>query len=262
MSIPRRATPRGPALALAALVSGCGGSKPPAAPAPDPAAAATKDAPAEAAAAAAGTAAAPSKAPAREPKEMLSTCSVKDSGLCLPDPAFVARLCDGSFPDAALVMFGGKSLFSRVYLKGDMEGWNADAGKSARAKLKFQEEVLVLKRRTAPKNGIVVGAGGGFLVMRWDGNCYTLDDGEVSTTRPASPKNAPIAWHLLEPATKDALLASPRVLAAFQKRGKECKGVTSGEVSKACEVADGALTAAVIDEVRKGIALPTPSKLP
>src|SRR5262245_18836783 len=76
---------------------------------------------------------------AREPKELLSTCTQSDSGLCLPDPSFVARLCDGQFPDAALVMFGGKSLFSRVYLKGATEGWNADAGKSARAKLFFQE---------------------------------------------------------------------------------------------------------------------------
>lgn len=159
-------------------------------------------------------------------------------------------------------MFGGKSLFSRVYLKGATEGWNADSGKSARAKLFFQEEMLVLKRRVAPKNGIVVGGGGGYLVMRWDSNCYTLEDGEVSTTKPAKPTNAPLQWNLLEPPTKDALMKSPAVLAAFQKRGKECKGVTSGVVSKACESADSALTAAVVDEVRKGVALPMPAKLP
>ncbi|MBS2012452.1 MAG: hypothetical protein JST00_06180 [Deltaproteobacteria bacterium] len=159
-------------------------------------------------------------------------------------------------------MFSGKSLFSRVYLKGATEGWNADSGKSARAKLLFQEEVLVLKRRVAPKNGIMVGAGGGYLVMRWDGNCYTLDDGEVSTAKPSKLVNAPLQWNLLEPPTKDALLKSPVVLSAFQKRGKECKGVTSGIVSKSCENADAALTAAVVEEIRKGLALPLPTKLP
>lgn len=247
-------------LAVPTSLAGCGGS----APGPTPAvpSAGTSETKEDGAAGGDRAAAGASAAPAREPKELLSTCAVKDDGLCLPDPAFVARLCDGSFPDAALVMFGGKSLFSRVFLKGATEGWNADAGKSARAKLFFQEEVLVLKRRAAPKNGIVVGAGGGYLVMRWDGNCYTLDDGEVTTSKPASPKNAPIAWHLLEPPTKDALLKSPAVLAAFQKRGKECKGVTSGAVSKACESADAALTAAVVDEVKKGIVLPIPAKLP
>lgn len=197
----------------------------------------------------------------KEPKDLLSSCTERD-GLCLPDPGLVARICDGQFPDAALVMFSGKSLFSRVYLKGTTEGWNADSGKSARAKLLFQEEVLVLKRRAAPKNGIVVGAGGGYLVMRWDGNCYTLDDGEVSTGKPSKLVHAPLQWNLLEPPTKDALLKSPVVLAAFQKRGKECKGVTSGIVSKSCESADAALTSAVVEEIRKGLALPLPSKLP
>lgn len=189
------------------------------------------------------------------------SCTERE-GLCLPDSGLVGRICDGLFPDAALVMFGGKSLFGRVYMKGATEGWNADSGKSARAKLFFQEEMLVLKRRNAPKNGIVMGAGGGYLVLRWDGNCYTLDDGEVTTQKPSKPVNPPLQWNMLEPTTKDALLRSPAILAAFQKRGKECKGVTSGVVSKTCESADSALTAAVVDEVRKGIALPTPSKLP
>ena len=205
----------------------------------------------------------PPKVAARSPQQQLVSCSVRAEGLCLPEAAFVARLCDGSFPDAALAMMSGTSPFSRVWVRGDTEGWNADVGKSARAKLRGQEEMLVLRRRTAPKNGVVVGnGGGGFLVMRWDGNCYTLDDGEVLTAKPSAPKHAPLAWNLLEVATKDALLKSPKVLAAFQKRGKECKGVTSGEVSKACEIADGQLGDAVVEEVRGGRTLPVPSKLP
>ncbi len=127
---------------------------------------------------------------------------------------------------------------------------------------RFEEEVLVLKRRPVPKGGIVVGAGGGYVVMRWDGNCYTLDDGEIVTKKPPSPKHAPLQWHLYDTATKDALLKSAKVLAAFQRRGKECKGAMSGDVTKACEQADNALADAVVDEVRKGTSIPTPAKLP
>ncbi len=107
-----------------------------------------------------------------------------------------------------------------------------------------------------------VGSGGGYLVMRWDGNCYTLEDGEVTTKRPPSPKHAPLAFHLYDEATKNALLKSPKVLAAYQKRGKECKGAMSGDVTKTCEQADAALADAVVDEIRKGASIPTPAKLP
>jgi len=256
-----------PILALVAFAAfactSCGGSTPAASGAPPAASSQEPGAsPSEAPHDASAGGASPAKPAAREPKDLLTTCAVTKDDLCLPDAAFVARLCDGAYPDAALAMMNGKSQFSRVWVRGETEGWNADVGKSARAHLRASEEVLVLKRRHAPKNGIVVGAGGGYLVMRWDGNCYTLDDGEVLTTKPASPRHAPLAWQLLEPPTKDALLSSPRVLEAFKKRGKECKGVTSGEVSKACELADAALTEAVVREVRAGLTLPVPQKLP
>jgi len=246
------------AVAVSLLSAGCGGGL--RAEPPTPALAQPGES-SEQSTADAGPAPLPVARP-RDTKELLATCAVNDNGLCLPDAALVSRLCDGSFPDVALVLLQGKSPFSRAYVRGEREGWNADVGKSARAKLWDREEVLVLKRRLAPKNGIVVGAGGGFLVMRWDGNCYTLEDAEVATTKPSGPKHAAVPWHLLESGTKDSLLKSARVLSAFQKRGRECKGVTRGEVSKACEAADGALTAAVVDELRSGMVLPTPSKLP
>lgn len=186
----------------------------------------------------------------------------KDDAICVPDASFVKRLCDGSFPDVALVLLSKEAPFTRMYLRGDLDGWNAEGGASARARLSLDEEVLVLRRRAAPKNGIVVGAGGGYLVMRWDGNCYTVDDGEVTAKRPPTPKHAPLAWRFYDERTKDALLQSPKVLAAYQRRGKECKGATSGEVSRACEQADAALSAAVVAEVRSGTSVPTPSKLP
>ena len=172
-------------------------------------------------------------------------------------------MCNGSFADVALVLLAKDTPFVRMFMKGDVDGWNADGGASARARLRFDEEMLVLRRRTPPANGIVVGSGGaGYLVMRWDGNCYTLEDPELTTKKPAAPKHAPIPWRLYSEGTKNALLKSPKVLAAYQRRGKECKGALSGEVTRACEQADTALSAVVVGEVRGGLKIPTPDHLP
>jgi hypothetical protein len=191
------------------------------------------------------------------------TCASPDAPTCVPDPAFVKRMCNGSFPDVALVLMGKDTPFVRMYMKGDVDGWNADGGASARARLRFDEEMLVVRRRTAPTNGIVVGSGGGgYLVMRWDGNCYTLEDSDLTTKKPPSPKVPPIPWRLLAEPTKNALLERPKVLAAYQKRGKECKGAISGEVTRACEQADTALSNAIVAEIRGGLTLPTPEHLP
>lgn len=190
------------------------------------------------------------------------SCATADGDTCLPEAGFVKRVCDGSYPDVALLLFSKDTPFTRVYLKSNIDGWNAEGGASARAKLFFDEEVLALRRREAPKNGIVVGAGGGWLVMRWDGNCYTVEENEVTTKKPPGPKHAPIPFRFYGERTKSALLESEKVMAAYKRRGKECKGATSGEVTKACEQADGALSAAIVGEVRGGKTIPLPEKLP
>ena len=66
-----------------------------------------------------------------------------------------------------------------------------------------------------------------------------------------------VAWELRRiPA--DPTLSSLR----STKRGKECKGAVSGEVTKACETADNGLSSAVVAEIRGGLAIPTPEHLP
>jgi hypothetical protein len=202
----------------------------------------------------------PPSAPEEDTREAIPTeCAGPDP--CVPDAGFVKKLCSGSYPDVALVLLG-KTPFARMFLRTDVDGWNADGGTSTRARLHLDEEVLVLKRRAAAPNGIVVGAGASFLVMRWDGNCYTLEEGELTTKRPPAVKYGPIPWRFYSERTKDALLKSPKVLSAFQKRGKECQGASTGEVSRACEVADTALSGAVVGEVRGGLELPTPDHRP
>jgi hypothetical protein len=187
-------------------------------------------------------------------------CATNDP--CVPDPLFVKRLCDGSFPDVALLLMSKAMPFAHAYLRGDVDGWNAEGGASARAKLKFDEEVLILKKRTANHDGIQVSGTGGFQVMRWDGNCYTLAEDELTTRRPPSAKWAPVVWRFLANATKDALLDNATVKAAYDRRGRECKGAVSGEVTSACEKSDQDLSAAVIAAVRTGATIPTPDRIP
>lgn len=238
-----------------AFVVACGG-KAPEASAPKPEAAAQEASPPQEAAKA---------EPAAETKATsVPTACRQADGVCVPaDAAFVKRMCNGSFPDVALVLMAKESPISRMFMKADVDGWNAEGGASARARLLFDEEVLVLRRRAPPAGGVVVGSGGpGWLVMRWDGNCYTLEDTELSAKRPPSPRHPPMPFRFYGEKTKDALLKSPKILAAYQKRGKECKGAVSGAVSKACELADAALSAAIVAEVRGGATIPTPEKLP
>jgi hypothetical protein len=180
----------------------------------------------------------------------------------MPGIRFADRACQSSHPELGLALFSKGSPWARLYLRGDVDGWNAEGGGSSRARLLFDEEVVVLKRRaTGGSQGVVVGGSGGYQVMRWDGNCYSLDEGEVTRQRPPRPKHSPIPWTLLGDETRKALLAEPKVVTAYAARGKECKGATMGEVSLACEKADAAFSDAIVVAVRAGVALPPPAPL-
>lgn len=189
-------------------------------------------------------------------------CASGSSDPCVPDAKFVRRLCDGSFPDVALLLMSKNMPFTHAYLRGDVDGWNAEGGASARARLKFDEEVLILEKRSGNTSGIQVSGSGGYQVMRWDGNCYTLSDDEVTMHHPPAPKFAPITWRYLESATKDALLNDARAKSAYDKRNHECKGAVSGDVTLTCQKADEALSAAIVAAVRSGALVPTPQHVP
>ena len=245
---------RGSLLLALVVVAACGGGKA----AVDPTATTSSATTDPSAAPTASASAAPT---ADAPKTIPMSCAGGSHDPCLPDPAFVSRLCNGTFPDAALVLMQKSMPFTRAWLKGDIDGWNAD-GASARAKLFFDEEVLVLKKRDAGKGGMQVSGAGGYQVMRWDGNCYTLEEGTLSFSKPPKPKNGSVQWRFLENPTKDALLADATVKTAYEKRSKECKGVVSGDVTLTCQKADEALSTAVANAVRGGISIPTPAKIP
>lgn len=217
--------------------------------------------------------AAPQEAPAPTPSpvaaeaepallDIPTTCTTSGD-YCLPDGEFVKRLCTATYPDVALSLFAKDKPFSRMYLRGDVEAWNASGGRTHKMRLAFDEEVLVLRRRSAEGKGgiMMVGASATYDVLRWDGSCVSVMEGEITKAKPPAAKRPTIPWTRLEERTKDALLASPRIKAMQTRMVKEC-AQPGPKAQAACEKADAAFTAAIADFVRTNGGLPTPSRRP
>ncbi len=205
-----------------------------------------------------------------EPAPIPSSCaaegSVKDARPCMPNRAYAKKLCSGVYPEVALGLFGKGTPFTRVYLAGDVEAWNASGGRTHRAKLAFVEEDIVLaKNGAAAMGGIVMtGAQNSYDVLRWDGTCVSIMDGELTTKRPPAPKPAELAFNRLEEPTRHALLEAPKVKATHAALGRACviSATATSANKKACEKADKAFSQAIVDTVRSGAALPAPSRRP
>jgi hypothetical protein len=195
-------------------------------------------------------AASPSAEPPPDSSSHVPTsCADKSADLCAPPGEFVERLCAKPHQEVALALFDKSTPFTRLYLKGKID------------ELLFDEEVLALRFHAQPKGGMIVGSGKGtYDVLRWDGSCSRGLEAEVLTkSRPPRPRSAHVQWHRVGGRMQNALIASSEaVKRAHSKRGKECKGAMSGDVSAACEKADGALVDAIVDYVRSGEALPAP----
>jgi len=192
----------------------------------------------------------PAAAPVQAPPDRLPTSCSGDGEACVPPGDFVERLCAHTHQDLALALFTKASVFTRLYLRGKLD------------ELVFDEEVLALRHHRAQKGGIVVGSGSGsYDVLRWDGTCSTaVDEGMLTRSRPPQPRSARIQWHRLGDEMQTSLVtSSPSVKKAHTRRGKECKGAMTGEVSATCVEADAALGKAVAEYVRNGGALPQPA---
>jgi hypothetical protein len=193
--------------------------------------------------------AAPAPSPASAPLTVPSACADPSAPVCAPPGEFVERLCAKPHQDLALSLFGKDTPFTRLYLRGKMD------------ELVLDEEVLALRFRAPQKGGMVVGSGNGsYDVLRWDGTCSTGVEAEmVSRSRPPQPRTAKVRWHRIDSRTQDTLVASSEpVKRAHARRGKECKGAMTGDVSASCESADQALVTAIIDYVRSHAALSPP----
>jgi hypothetical protein len=225
---------------------------PPKAPDPAPAEEAKNaDPPAEAEPAAAAEA--PTKIPAE--------CIMKD-GVCTVGKDFAKKVCQSTYVNVALAMFAKGTPWQRGYLTRKTQAWNAEGGASVAGFVEFDEEVLVLFSRIPPKGGMTVSGMGGYQTLRFDGSCVTLQTEEVTFKRPPAPKYPRIEWRWLEDGMRDALRKDSKVDAAYLAQRKECKGVTTGDVSKKCVTADQKLVDAIVEHVVSGGDVPTPTKLP
>lgn len=199
--------------------------------------------------------------PAEEPACASEGTMGKDGKVCLLAPAYAKRMCGGLYPEVALSMFAKGTPFTRVYLAGDVEAWNASGGRSHRARLAFDEEVLVLAKHAAGGGGgiVMTGMQSSFDVLRWDGSCVSVMEGELTSKRPPAPKPAAVPVSRLEEGTRRALLAAPKVKTAHEAFGKAC--IAQSE-KKVCDKAEQKLAQAIADYVRAGGALPAPARRP
>lgn len=243
------------AAASLSLAVACGSPPPAASPAP---AAAPSDSPAPTEPDASAAPPPKPEAATAAPVTFPHACAGDAKEPCVPDAEFVKKICDKPMGDIALALFRKSTPFTRGYLTREVDGWNASGGGSSREKVPFDEEVLVLRARVPPKGGMQMSGQGGFDVLRWDGSCISLAPEEMSAKRPPRPRAAPIPFRYLSEKMQLALLSNDKIKTTYEARRKECKGVTSGEVSAKCEKLDKELSVVIVDFVRNGGEVPEP----
>ena len=203
--------------------------------------------------------------PTAAPKPVMPTKCEKASGdLCVPPAKFVKQLCRDGWPTIALVMFAKGTPWTRGWLRGKVMAWNASGGGSDNTALEFEEEVVVLRHRTAASaDGMLVsGATGGYDVLRFIGDCVTLAGGELGFRPARRPKNPRIIWEDIEHDMRTALRQDEQVNRAYVNRKKTCRGKYWGTVSDKCEQADKVLVKQIVRVVRQGGKLATPNRFP
>lgn len=243
------------------LLSGCGGSKSPEPRAPVETATVKQ----ESSAPKPSADPAPSSAPATHAEpvsaKLPTECASKDT-VCNMPADFVKRLCQATYPNVALVLFSKGMPWTHGYLTRKTQAWNAEGGASKQDWLEFDEEVVILASRMPPKGGVQVSGTGGYQAYRWDGSCVTLASEEVTLRLPPEPKHPRIEWKYLDDGMREALRKDPKIDETVIEVKKECKGVSVGDVSKKCEIADKKLGARIVRYVTTVGGLPEPQKLP
>lgn len=247
---------------FATMLAGC--SAPPSAPvvAPEPPRASAPSV--EVAAAEVETRAAPERAEKAKsaptisrPRELPTACA-GDGDICTPPRAFSQWLCKSTRPNLALTMFRASSPWTRAYVRQDMEAWYASARRSRPRQLRYAEEVIIVGNRAQRSPGAVQISGmGSYDVLRWDGSCVSLMEGELSFIRPSTPDVATIDWRRLEHPITDAFEMNPKIAYRNQKRRKDCKGFGEQAVTR-CERAELGLSRMIAEYVRGGGEFPAP----
>ncbi len=186
----------------------------------------------------------------------------KYRGECVPPPGWVKRLCADVYPEVALQMFKPNTPWKRLYMLANAEPFNASGGASLLGdKLRRGEEVIALHRR-GNDAGIQVGDTAGYDVLRWNGACATIHDGDFSDEQPKRVVYSKIEWRRLALPFRNALEAQPNISAAYETRRKACKGQSIGIVAADCERYDQEFMDEIVRYVQEGGKLPAPTKMP
>jgi hypothetical protein len=188
----------------------------------------------------------------------------KYRGECVPPQGWVKRLCDDVYPDVALHMFSPGTPWKRLYMLARAEPFNASGGASLLGdKLERGEEVIALKRRSGDEGQIQVGDNNaGYDVLRWNGACATIHDGDFAEDRPGRIVQSKVEWRRLGLELRQQLEAQPSIAAAYEARRKSCKGFSLGSVSGDCEQNDKLLMQEVVRYIQSGPVLPPASRMP
>jgi len=180
---------------------------------------------------------------------------------CLPPPPWVHKLCDGVHPDVAIYFFHAGTPWQRFYMLARAKPYNASGGVSLLGEqLEYGEEVIALRRRDN-QSGIQINDNAGYDVLRWNGACVTIHDGEFTTSEPRRKGHSRVEWRYLSDNLQSALSADPAITASSRDRRRSCQGATLGIVSQECVDSDRRLIDDIVRFVRTCRTLPEPAAL-
>jgi hypothetical protein len=173
----------------------------------------------------------------------------------------VRKLCDGVHPDVALYFFRAGTPWRRLYMRARATPYNASGGVSLLGEsLEYGEELIALRRHDG-LGDVQVGDSAGYDVLRWNGSCVTIHDGEYTMSAPRRKGHSRVEWRYLSDDLQQALSSDPVVTATYRERRRHCKGATFGMVTKACVDFDEKLVDEIVRYVRTCPNLPPPSSV-
>jgi hypothetical protein len=251
-------------LGLLLGLAGCGGAPPPpetpaSEPKSEPVAAAE---PAAVKLTAADATPAAAEVPTPTTREVPSECADKAS--CAMPSAFVDAVCKHKFPDLPLFLFAGRMPWKHLYVKAEyVEPVNPYGGEQSEAWLKFGEEVLVLRKKSAGGGkGVQISGPSDLDVLRWDGTCATIRE-EMLVSYVTAPMQSPrIIWKYLNADLQESLLKNSVVARSREAEKKACRDSSATHPTPGCEKAMRQLTDAIVLAVHQNVELPDSGSRP
>lgn len=194
----------------------------------------------------------------------LPTACAGGTKRCVPPSSFSRQLCRGRFPSLALVLFEKHAPWEHLYVRvEEADPVNSYGGPRSDSQLEFGEEVVLLKHVDSnARGGMSVSGASDVDILRLDGTCATIREEMLVRYVPGAVKTAPVVWKFLDDETQRALLSDRRVERAQKTERQGCRGMSVNQRDEACARATQALNDAILLALRKGIALPEPSKIP